>query len=100
MLPKEKRRVGWSIAIGAIVAGSVAGSYYLRAFNANRRLRTLVAECQERVKSWPSVPEGYVAASACDPEFLVELHGLPNVDQAKIRTRRGKPTATERTAVA
>jgi hypothetical protein len=48
MLPKEKRRVGWSLAVGAVVAGLIAGYYYFQAFEANQRLRSLVTECEKK----------------------------------------------------
>jgi hypothetical protein len=48
MLPKEKRRVGWSLAVGFLVAGLVAGYYYLQAFEANRQLPILVAACEKQ----------------------------------------------------
>ena len=59
MLPKEKRRVGWSIAVGAVVAGLVAGYSHFQAFEANQRLHSLVAECKKQASL--SFTEGSVA---------------------------------------
>jgi hypothetical protein len=74
MLAKEKRRVGWSIGAGAVVAGSFAGYYYLQAFNANRRLRILVAECEMKAApAAPDVPPGY----KLDPAPVVPPKDLP-----------------------
>ncbi|MGA3230392.1 MAG: hypothetical protein ABSD51_10625 [Candidatus Binatus sp.] len=74
MLAKEKRRSGWSLAVGAVVAGLIAGYFHFEAFNANRRLHILVAECEKIVKpnsEAPAIPEGFVedapTASATDP---------------------------------
>ncbi|SRR6266851_5387273 len=98
MLPKEKRRVGWSIAVGAVVAGLVAGRYYLQAFTAKQRLRILVAECEKKAApAAPDLPPGYKldpapavppktltdADFACEPKDLVDIHSL-SVFQAKI----------------
>ncbi|MGO9605306.1 MAG: hypothetical protein ACLQAT_18275 [Candidatus Binataceae bacterium] len=61
MLPKEKRRVKWSIAVGAVVAGLIAGYYRLQAFEANQRLHILVADCEKIVKPTsigPNASEG------------------------------------------
>jgi len=67
MLPKEKRRAGWSIVVGAVVAGLVAGGYYLQAFNANQRLHILVAECEK--KAAPAAPNP-IQALIQDPQFV------------------------------
>jgi len=54
MLPKEKRRCGWSLAVGAVVAGLIAGYFHFQAFKANRRLHVLVAECEDWVLTPPA----------------------------------------------
>jgi hypothetical protein len=89
MLSKEKRRVGWSIAAGAVVAGLVAGYYYVRAFEANHRLHVLVAECEKQgaipiAPPIPPIPKGYTLdPPVCDPKVLESLGDLVG-DQAKI----------------
>jgi hypothetical protein len=67
MLSKEKRRVQWSIAVGAVVAGLVAGRYYLQASDATHRIRILVADCEKQPLD---LPKGYHLD--CEPGALVK----------------------------
>jgi hypothetical protein len=60
MLPREKRRAGWSIAVGVVVAGLVAGYHYFQAFEANQTLNNLVSKCE-------GLPPGYDIAKVYPP---------------------------------
>jgi len=81
MLAKEKRRVGWSLAVGAVVAALIAGYYYFEAFKANQRLNSLVAECEQ--KAAPAVeglPPGYSLDDFKPPPRTALPKGYSEVD--------------------
>ncbi len=79
MLPKEKRRGVWSLAVGVVVAGLAAGCFYLQISDANERLHSLVAECKKQKATLTEAPltdaeidDDY--GEACEPNTYVSLH--------------------------
>jgi hypothetical protein len=79
MLPKEKRRGGWSLAVGVILAGLAAGYFYLQISDANERLHSLVAECKKQKATLTAAPLtdaeiGDDFGEACEPNTYVSLH--------------------------
>lgn len=79
MLPREKRRAGWSIAVGVAVAGLVAGYSHFQVSDAYQRLHNSVQECERRkaILAATQLTNGQLSddyAEACLPDTYISLH--------------------------
>jgi hypothetical protein len=80
MLPREKKRAAWSLAIGLVAAGGVAVGTELQARRLDNRTRAELAKCEAenaerkaRVSAIPPAKRGYWDSFVveCDPADFV-----------------------------
>lgn len=87
MLAKEKKRAGWSLAVGAVISVIAFAGWQYWAYWEEAQLPNLIQTCNTRAKSerasGPNPPPDHDSL-VCDPEQLKEIHYLTD-DQWKIR---------------